>query len=277
MILRAGKFSWSFDRPLIMGIVNVTPDSFSDGGKFFARNAAIEHALKLAEEGADILDVGGESSRPGAEDVPVDEELRRVLPLIETLVSRNLPVSIDTQKTLVMKEAIDAGACIINDVNALQAEGALEVAADTDVAVCLMHRQGTAKSMQLNPYYDDVVREVKVFLLSRAAAAVSAGIDRSRVVLDPGFGFGKTRAHNITLINALPEFAAAGFPILAGLSRKRILRDLTGRPVEECLAASLAAAIIAVQKGAVIVRVHDVAATKDALAVINALAPIMVS
>ncbi|MES2354923.1 MAG: dihydropteroate synthase [Pseudomonadota bacterium] len=256
-----------------MGIINVTPDSFSDGGEFLSHRTAIEHGLKLVEEGADILDVGGESTRPGAEDISVDEELRRVMPVVEALVARNLPVSVDTQKTRVMEEALAAGACMINDVNAMQAEGALEVIAASAVAICLMHRQGTSKTMQLAPHYDDVVQEVRAFLLSRAQAAVIAGIPHSRIVLDPGFGFGKTQTHNIELINGLREFSATGFPILVGLSRKRMLGELTGRSSKDRLAASLTAAIIAVQNGAAIVRVHDVAATKDALTVLIALAP----
>ena len=270
-ILRCGRYEFDLSRPLIMGIVNVTPDSFSDGGEFLARKAAIAHALCLHGQGADLLDVGGESTRPGADDVSVEEELSRVLPVVEAMVARNFPVSIDTQKPLVMQAAVAAGACLINDVNALQADGAMAVAAASDVGICLMHRQGTARTMQIDPHYDDVVAEVKAFLLARANAAVAAGIARTRIILDPGFGFGKTRAHNVTLINALPELAAAGFPILAGLSRKSLLGQFTGQLPEERLAASVAAAIIAVQKGAAIIRVHDVAATKDALTVLGAL------
>lgn len=270
-ILRCGRYEFDLSRPLIMGIVNVTPDSFSDGGKFLAREAAIAHALCLHGQGADLLDVGGESTRPGADDVSVEEELSRVLPVVEAMVARNFPVSIDTQKPLVMQAAVAAGACLINDVNALQADGAMAVAAASDVGICLMHRQGTARTMQIDPHYDDVVAEVKAFLLARANAAVAAGIARTRIILDPGFGFGKTRAHNVTLVNALSELAAAGFPILAGLSRKSLLGQFTGQLPEERLAASVAAAIIAVQKGAAIIRVHDVAATKDALTVLGAL------
>ena len=270
-ILRCGRYEFDLSRPLIMGIVNVTPDSFSDGGKFLAREAAIAHALCLHGQGADLLDVGGESTRPGADDVSVEEELSRVLPVVEAMVARNFPVSIDTQKPLVMQAAVAAGACLINDVNALQADGAMAVAAASDVGICLMHRQGTARTMQIDPHYDDVVAEVKAFLLARANAAVAADIARTRIILDPGFGFGKTRAHNVTLVNALSELAAAGFPILAGLSRKSLLGQFTGQLPEERLAASVAAAIIAVQKGAAIVRVHDVAATKDALTVLGAL------
>ena len=270
-ILRCGRYEFDLSRPLIMGIVNVTPDSFSDGGEFLARKAAIAHALCLHGQGADLLDVGGESTRPGADDVSVEEELSRVLPVVEAMVARNFPVSIDTQKPLVMQAAVAAGACLINDVNALQADGAMAVAAASDVGICLMHRQGTARTMQIDPHYDDVVAEVKAFLLARANAAVAVGIARTRIILDPGFGFGKTRAHNVTLINALPELAAAGFPILAGLSRKSLLGQFTGQLPEERLAASVAAAIIAVQKGAAIIRVHDVAATKDALTVLGAL------
>ena len=270
-ILRCGRYEFDLSRPLIMGIVNVTPDSFSDGGEFLARKAAIAHALCLHGQGADLLDVGGESTRPGADDVSVEEELSRVLPVVEAMVARNFPVSIDTQKPLVMQAAVAAGACLINDVNALQADGAMAVAAASDVGICLMHRQGTARTMQIDPHYDDVVAEVKAFLLARANAAVAAGIARTRIILDPGFGFGKTRAHNVTLVNALSELAAAGFPILAGLSRKSLLGQFTGQLPEERLAASVAAAIIAVQKGAAIIRVHDVAATKDALTVLGAL------
>ena len=270
-ILRCGRYEFDLSRPLIMGIVNVTPDSFSDGGKFLAREAAIAHALCLHGQGADLLDVGGESTRPGADDVSVEEELSRVLPVVEAMVAKNFPVSIDTQKPLVMQAAVAAGACLINDVNALQADGAMAVAAASDVGICLMHRQGTARTMQIDPHYDDVVAEVKAFLLTRANAAVAAGIARTRIILDPGFGFGKTRAHNVTLVNALSELAAAGFPILAGLSRKSLLGQFTGQLPEERLAASVAAAIIAVQKGAAIIRVHDVAATKDALTVLGAL------
>lgn len=270
-ILRCGRYEFDLSRPLIMGIVNVTPDSFSDGGKFLAREAAIAHALCLHGQGADLLDVGGESTRPGADDVSVEEELSRVLPVVEAMVARNFPVSIDTQKPLVMQAAVAAGACLINDVNALQADGAMAVAAASDVGICLMHRQGTARTMQIDPHYDDVVAEVKAFLLARANAAVAADIARTRIILDPGFGFGKTRAHNVTLVNALSELAAAGFPILAGLSRKSLLGQFTGQLPEERLAASVAAAIIAVQKGAAIIRVHDVAATKDALTVLGAL------
>ena len=270
-ILRCGRYEFDLSRPLIMGIVNVTPDSFSDGGKFLAREAAIAHALCLHGQGADLLDVGGESTRPGADDVSVEEELSRVLPVVEAMVAKNFPVSIDTQKPLVMQAAVAAGACLINDVNALQADGAMAVAAASDVGICLMHRQGTARTMQIDPHYDDVVAEVKAFLLTRANAAVAAGITRTRIILDPGFGFGKTRAHNVTLVNALSELAAAGFPILAGLSRKSLLGQFTGQLPEERLAASVAAAIIAVQKGAAIIRVHDVAATKDALTVLGAL------
>jgi len=270
-MLHAGKFSFSFERPLIMGIVNITPDSFSDGGKFFTTTVAIEHACRLMEQGADILDIGGESTRPGADDVSVTEELHRVIPAIEALVSKGFPVSIDTQKTEVMREALAAGACMINDVNALQSDGAIDVVVASQAAICLMHRQGAAKVMQLNPHYDDVVAEVKAFLLARADVAMTAGIQRSRIVLDPGFGFGKTQYHNIALVKSLPAFTALEFPVLAGLSRKRLLGELTGRPPEERGAASIAAAIIAVQKGAAIVRVHDVMATRDALTIAEAL------
>lgn len=270
-VINAGNFSFNIHRPLLMGIVNVTPDSFSDGGKFFAHQLAIEHALQLREEGADILDVGGESTRPDAEDISEEEELRRVIPVIQALVAKNIPVSIDTQKTSVMEEAIAAGACLINDVNALQAEGALEVAAQSSAALCIMHRQGNAKTMQQNPTYGNVVKEVKSFLAERADVALAKNIDASRIILDPGFGFGKNKLHNLELLNELQELVDLGYPVLAGLSRKRLLGELTGRSPDARLAASITAAVVAVQNGASIVRIHDVAATKDALAVINAL------
>ena len=273
-IIKAGNFSFDISRPLLMGIVNVTPDSFSDGGKFFSQESAINHALKLHEEGADILDVGGESTRPDADDVSEDEELRRVIPIIEALVKKNIPVSIDTQKTVVMREAVAAGACLINDVNALQAEGAMDVAAQSKAALCIMHRQGSAKTMQQNPTYNDVVKEVKEFLQARAEVALTNNIEASRIILDPGFGFGKKKVHNLNLLKHLQELAGLGYPILVGLSRKRLLGELTGREPDARLAASITAAVVAVQNGASIVRVHDVAATKDALAVISALSSI---
>jgi dihydropteroate synthase len=254
-----------------MGIVNVTPDSFYDGGRHASTAAAIAHARRLAEEGADLLDVGGESSRPGSEAVSLDEELARVLPVLEGLRDLDVPVSIDTTKPAVMRAAIAAGAAMINDITALAAPGAIEVVAASDVAVCLMHMRGEPKTMQAEPVYADVVAEVREFLGARLAACVAAGIPRDRVAIDPGFGFGKTVEHNLALLRHLDAIAALGLPVLAGWSRKSSLGRITGRAPEERLAASLAAALIAVERGARIVRVHDVAATRDALAVLAAV------
>jgi dihydropteroate synthase len=270
-ILGCGPYRLSLARPLVMGIVNVTPDSFYDGGRHGDARSAIEHARRLAAEGADLLDIGGESSRPGAEAVAVDEELRRVLPVLEGAVKLGIPASVDTTKPAVMRAAIDHGAAMINDITALAAPGALEVLAQSTVAVCLMHMQGEPRTMQANPTYGDVVAEVRDFLAARAEACIAAGIAHDRIAVDPGFGFGKTVQHNVTLLRRLPEIASAGFPVLAGWSRKSSLGHITGRAPEERLAGSLAAALIAVQRGARIVRVHDVAATRDALAVLAAV------
>lgn len=254
-----------------MGVVNVTPDSFSDGGKFLATSAAIEHAHQLIEEGADILDVGGESTRPGAEPVSISEELSRVLPVIEALRNAPIPVSIDTMKPQVMQAAIQAGATMINDVSALRAPGALEICAASRVGVCVMHMLGEPRTMQLEPRYDDVVAEVKAFLLDRALTCERAGVTKDRIVIDPGFGFGKNREHNLSLLRHLKEFAATGYAVLAGLSRKSVLGKITGQEVVSRAPASVAAALLAVQNGAHIVRVHDVRATKDALAILHAV------
>jgi dihydropteroate synthase len=254
-----------------MGIVNVTPDSFSDGGRHASAAAGIAHAFQLLEEGADILDVGGESSRPGAQPVSIDEELRRVLPLIEALQGSNVPVSVDTCKTEVMRAAIAAGAAMINDINALQGEGALEAVAGSNVAVCLMHRQGTSQTMQLAPRYGDVVGDVMAFLESRISAAQASGIEREQLVADPGFGFGKSLEHNVALLRQFDRFRALGVPLLAGLSRKSMLGQITGLDVDARLIPSVAAAVIAAMKGARIIRVHDVKASKEALQVVNAL------
>lgn len=270
-LLRCGKFKLSLDRPLIMGIVNVTPDSFSDGGLFAAAKSAIAHARLLIEEGADIIDIGGESTRPGALPVSVDEERGRVLPVLEALNECGVPLSIDTSKPELMRDAIRAGAAMINDVNALRAPGALQIAAGSDAAVCFMHMQGTPQTMQVDPRYDDVVNEVKSFLTARVEAAQAAGIPRERIVVDPGFGFGKTKEHNLELFRKLDNFAELGVPVLVGLSRKSVLGKLTGRETADRVHASIASALLAVSKGAVIVRVHDVAATRDALAVYNAV------
>jgi dihydropteroate synthase len=273
-MLRCGRFSLPLDRPLLMGVVNVTPDSFSDGGDFADATAASAHARRLAAEGADILDIGGESTRPGAAAVSEDEELERVLPVLEALRDVAVPVSVDTRRARVMREALAAGASMINDIEALQSSGAMEAvagAAARGCAVCLMHMKGTPATMQQEPHYDDVVAEVRAFLAARIAAAEAAGIARDRIVADPGFGFGKTVAHNLTLLARLGEFEALGVPVAAGLSRKSTLGAVTGRPVNERLAASVAAALLAAQAGARILRVHDVKETRDALAVWQAV------
>ncbi len=272
MLFRCGKHTLDLTRPRVMGILNVTPDSFSDGGRYAATESAITHGLRLVEEGADILDIGGESTRPGATPVLLEEELRRVLPVIEGLAARvRVPLAIDTCKPQVMRAAVGAGASMINDINALQAPGALEAAAETDAGVCLMHMQGTPQTMQADPHYDDVVREVRDFLCARRDAALAAGIAAGRIVLDPGFGFGKRTVHNLALLRALPELCALGAPLLVGLSRKSVLGQVTGNDVDARLYASLAAAVVSVMKGAAIVRVHDVRATVDALKVIQAM------
>ena len=271
MIFNCGKFQLDLSKPRVMGIVNVTPDSFSDGEKFNTTEKAIEHALQLVEEGADILDIGGESTRPGATPVPPDEELNRVIPVIEGLRHVGVPLSIDTYKPQVMQAAIVAGADIVNDVCALREPQALEIVAASQAGVCLMHMQGRPQTMQADPQYDDVVKEVKDFLAERLAAAEQAGIDRSRIVLDPGFGFGKRTAHNLTLLNHLNDIQALGLPLLIGLSRKSILGQVVGLSVDERLHASIAASVISVMKGASIVRVHDVKPTVDALKIVEAV------
>ena len=255
-----------------MGVVNVTPDSFSDGGHFLEAGAAVDHARRLVEEGADIVDVGAESSRPGA-DVAVtpEEELRRLLPVLKGLRELPVPVSVDTVKPEVMRAAIAEGASMVNDINALRAPGALEAVASAEVGVCLMHMQGEPRTMQREPRYGDVVAEVEAFLAERVAAAQARGIARERIVIDPGFGFGKTVEHNFELLRNLGRLAETGLPVMAGWSRKSTLGAVTGRGPAERLAASVAAALLAVQHGAKIVRVHDVAATRDALAVLAAI------
>jgi dihydropteroate synthase len=253
-----------------MGVVNVTPDSFSDGGRFLDPAAAIAQAHKLVDEGADLIDLGAESSRPGAAAVvSAEEELRRLLPVLQGL--RELPLSVDTVKPEVMRVALAEGAAMINDINALRAPGALAAVAAADAAVCLMHMQGSPGTMQEHPSYTDVVAEVKAFLRERIDSVCAAGIALERVVVDPGFGFGKTLEHNLELLRRLREFAALGVPLLAGWSRKSSLGKITGKPADDRLAASIAAALIAAQNGAAILRVHDVAATRDALAVLAAV------
>lgn len=272
MIFHCGKFRIDLATPRVMGIINVTPDSFSDGGKFAQVELAVEHALRLVDEGADILDIGGESTRPNAQPVSLQEELDRVLPVIEVLSGKiNIPLSIDTYKPEVMQAAIKSGASIVNDVRALQEQYALEIVANTDAGVCLMHMQGTPQTMQVNPTYGDVVTEVKVFLKERAHQCEQAGIVKNRIVLDPGFGFGKTRAHNISLIQQLAAFQELKFPLLVGLSRKSVLGQVTGQDVNARVHASVAAAVISAMKGARILRVHDVMATVEALKVVAAI------
>jgi len=271
MLFHCGNYQFDLSRPLVMGIVNVTPDSFSDGGLHLQRGAALGHAQQLIDEGADILDIGGESTRPGARLVGIQEELDRVLPVIEGLRGAPVPISIDTFKPEVMQAAIAAGAQMVNDINALQDAAAMNVVAAGNVAVCLMHKQGNPQTMQQQPHYQNVVAEVSAFLRERTAAAQAAGIQRERIVVDPGFGFGKTLAHNLSLLRELKQLTELGVPVLAGLSRKSMLGALTGQEVWQRLPASVAAALIAVQRGANIMRVHDVRATVDALKIWNAV------
>lgn len=248
-----------------MGIVNVTEDSFSDGGKFIDPQRAVERGAQLFGEGAAIVDVGGESTRPGAATVPADVELARVMPVVEGLVQRGIPISVDTMKPEVMRAAVAAGAAVINDVNAFRAPGAIEAVASADVGLVAMHMQGTPATMQAAPRYGDVVAEVGAYLVARARALEAAGVARERIALDPGFGFGKTFEHNRALFRAVPQLAGHGYPILVGVSRKRMIAELTGRDVGERLAGSVAAALLAAQNGARILRVHDVRETVDAL------------
>jgi dihydropteroate synthase len=262
----------AFDVPAVMGIVNVTPDSFSDGGRFVGRDAALEQAAAMARDGAAIIDVGGESTRPGAADVSEQQELDRVIPVIEAIVANvDLPVSIDTSKPAVMRAAVAAGAAMINDIRALREAGALRAAAELGVPVCLMHMQGQPRTMQQQPTYADVVSEVAEFLAGRVRACVAAGLAEDRIIVDPGFGFGKAARHNIELLANLRQLQSVGRPILVGLSRKATLGELTGRDVGERVPASIAAAVIAVVEGAQFVRVHDVRETVDALRVAAAV------
>jgi dihydropteroate synthase len=267
-----------FDMPRVMGIVNVTPDSFSDGGTHASADAAVAHGLALAEQGADVLDIGGESTRPGAADVPLDEELRRVIPVIERLAKETaLPISVDTSKPEVMRAAVATGAGMVNDVYALRREGALDVAAELGVPVVLMHMLGEPRSMQDDPRYDDVVADVHRFLAERIFSAEMAGIAKKNIVVDPGFGFGKSRDHNLALLAQLQRFTELGVPVMAGLSRKKTIGELTGHAMpRDRLHGSVAAHLIAAQRGAMLLRVHDVAATVDALRVWNAVAAVPV-
>jgi dihydropteroate synthase len=272
MILRLRHTQLDLSTPRIMGVLNVTPDSFSDGGRFATRDAALVQARRLIAEGADLLDIGGESTRPGAQAVGEQEELDRVLPVIEALRAETpVPLSIDTMKPAVMRAALAGGASMINDVNALRSPGAIDVARQTGAAVCLMHMQGEPRTMQAHPVYADVRREVAAFLVARASACEAAGIARDAIVIDPGFGFGKRLEHNLALLGRLEDLAVLGYPVLVGLSRKSMFGQIVGAGVDQRLPAGLAAAAIAVGKGARLVRTHDVAATRDAVRVAHAI------
>jgi dihydropteroate synthase len=266
-ILRCGRHLLDLTRPRVMGVLNVTPDSFSDGGRFLDLDRALAHARAMLADGADIVDIGGESTRPGALPTSEADEIERVIPIVEALVSDDAVISVDTMKPAVMRAAIAAGASMINDVRALQASEALEIVAKHDTAVCLMHMQGEPRTMQSGPMYGDVVADVRRFLEERVVACKAAGIAEERIAVDPGFGFGKTVAHNLRLMRELSAIASLGWPIVAGLSRKSTLGALTGRSADDRLAASIAAALSAVAHGASIIRVHDVRETVDALKV----------
>jgi len=266
-----GEKSLSLKKPVVMGILNVTPDSFSDGGEYSSFELACKHADEMVEQGASIIDIGGESTRPGAADVNLCEELSRVIPLVEYIARHHdVWISIDTSKAEVMKQAVEAGAHLINDVRALQEPGALEMATRLQVPVCLMHMQGQPRSMQDAPEYSDVVDEIKQFFKQRIQACCDAGLKREHLLIDPGFGFGKSLAHNYELLNRLEEFKSLGTPILAGLSRKSMMGNLLSRDVPHRLAGSLAGAMLSAQRGADIIRVHDVAETVDVLKVLDA-------
>jgi len=267
-----GRIIVGDDVPKVMGIVNVTPDSFSDGGQWASADAAIAHGLKLVEEGADILDVGGESTRPGAAIVPVDEELRRVIPVVEALARRtDAPISIDTTKPEVARRAIDAGASIINDVSALREPGMVEIAAATGAGVVLMHMLGTPQTMQDNPVYNDVVAEVRAYLAERLAWCEARGVPRSRIAVDPGIGFGKTHEHNLSLLRNLDQFATLGCVLLIGVSRKGTLKKITGRSMDRQMPSSVVCSLAACAMGAAVARVHDVGPMVDAIKVWNAV------
>jgi dihydropteroate synthase len=257
---------------VVMGILNVTPDSFSDGGQFNRLDDAVKHALQMRDEGAEVIDIGGESTRPGAAPVSVGEELERVIPVIEKIRRHSdIAISVDTSKTQVMQAAIEAGASMVNDVNALHAEGAIELCARQQIPVCLMHKQGEPSTMQHRPHYEDVVDEVKQYLMERARACIAAGLPAEKICIDPGFGFGKTLENNLSLLREMQQFCALDYPILVGVSRKSMFAMLLGRDVEDRLIASTSAAVIAYQKGARFFRVHDVAETCDALKLCQAV------
>ncbi|CAI3953735.1 MULTISPECIES: dihydropteroate synthase [Alteromonas] len=270
--MQFGKYFIDLSQPQVMGILNVTPDSFSDGGKHTNVSQALDHALRMIEEGATFIDIGGESTRPGAPDVSLQEELDRTIPVIEA-VAKNTPcvISIDTSKADVMREAVKAGAGLINDVRALQEPGALQVAAEAQVPVCLMHMQGQPRTMQQSPEYDDVVNDVGQFLLARTKVCEEAGIAKDKILFDPGYGFGKSLEHNYTLVKHLPSLMKLGYPVLVGMSRKSMIGNLLNRKVDERLAGSISLATIVAQMGAQIVRVHDVKETADAVNIVKML------
>ncbi|AUL99515.1 dihydropteroate synthase [Rhodocyclaceae bacterium] len=270
-VLRCGRFELDLSRPRVMAIINLTPDSFSGDGVGGEVSVALARAKAALEAGADILDLGAESTRPGAEPVPEAVEIARIVPVVRALADWRVPLSVDTMKPAVMRAVLEAGADLINDVNGFRAPGAVQAVRDSDAALCVMHMQGEPRTMQIEPRYVDVVGEVAAFLDERVSALCAAGVARERIVLDPGFGFGKTLDHNLTLLTHLDRLCAAGLPILVGVSRKSMLGAITGRPVGQRLGASVAAALLAVQRGAHIVRVHDVADTVDALKVLAAL------
>jgi dihydropteroate synthase len=271
MKLRCANLSLDLSTPKVMGILNVTPDSFSDGGKFHHIDAALTHAQEMIEQGADIIDIGGESTRPGAQPVMLEEELQRVIPVIQSLSGCGAVLSVDTYKPEVMRAAIEAGVHMVNDVFALQQPGALQAAQDSQVAICLMHMQGTPQTMQVQPSYQNVLAEVQAFLTQRVEVVRQIGVGDDRIVLDPGFGFGKKTAHNLTLLKHLAELHIANLPILAGLSRKSVLGQIVGQDADQRVFASVAASVLAVSHGANIVRVHDVKATVEALKVTTAV------
>ena len=271
MELHLGDRILTFAQSRVMGILNVTPDSFSDGGRFLSADAALQQAASMSEQGADIIDVGGESTRPGAEELPVQQELDRILPVIQSITARlDVAVSVDTSKPEVMQAAVAAGAVLINDVFALQREGAMQAAAGLDAAICLMHMQGSPATMQDRPAYEELPREIIDFLDKRVRACSDAGIDDNRLIVDPGFGFGKNDQHNMKILANLGEFGALRLPLLVGLSRKRTLGKLAGKEADQLVAAGVAAAVIAVANGANIVRTHDVGPTVDALSIFDA-------
>jgi dihydropteroate synthase len=269
-MLQLNKHSYDLNRPLLMGILNITPDSFSDGGQYLDFDQALKRAEIMIEEGADIIDIGGESTRPGSDPVSVDEELKRITPIIKALQKdSNIVISVDTYKPRVMEQVIDMGVAMINDVFALQQPGTIEVIKKSNVGICLMHMQGTPKTMQLNPTYQDVVNEVKLFLEERANSLIAEGIQTERIILDPGFGFGKTFEHNMSLLQNLESFQTLKFPLLVGLSRKSFIRKILSGDHDDHLSGSISAAVLSILKGAKIVRVHDVKETQSAIKIMQ--------